>query len=100
MTEQEDKKWYTDNGVLITAGLRVFTNSWDGWYYVGKRQFEERDPRTGEPYGNNPGGEYFDGWFACYKTADEKGQYTIYNGERMTTIAPREYRNNHPELEA
>lgn len=90
--------WKTDNGVEITPGLRVFTNDWS-WWQVGHKQFTERD-RNGEPYVNSPGGLYFDGWFRCYKVQDntkdgpvdeDNQQYTIYNGERMTTVKPRSY---------
>lgn len=89
--EKLNQKYYTDDGVEITPGLRVFTNDWS-WYVVGSKQFTERDD-NGEPYLNNPGGQYFDGWFRCWPegTSESEGNGTIYNGERMTTREPHHY---------
>jgi hypothetical protein len=72
-------EYKTADGVLITPGLRVFTNDWE-WGTVTERQFE----RGGM---SDPGGEYFDGWFEVQ--LDGRTGYKIYNGERMTTREPR-----------
>jgi hypothetical protein len=75
----DEKKFYTDNGVEITPGLRVMTNDWR-WGTVEASQFTD----GGLTY---PGGEYFDGWFyVIYDGQDGRG--SRFNGERMTTYPP------------
>jgi hypothetical protein len=62
---------FTTDGVLITEGLRVFTNNLD-------RGVVKLDPSP-----------YSDGWFDVILDTDYKGQpttgRTMQNGERVTT---------------
>lgn len=76
--KREEGKYYTDNGVEITPGLRVMTNDWK-WGTVEPKQFTN----GGMTY---PGGELFDGWFFVIYDGDERG--SRFNGERLTTRAP------------
>jgi hypothetical protein len=65
-------KHYTDNGVEITDGLRVWTNDaeWGTVDYAGTSLLDS---------------EYFEGWF---RVTLDSGRSATYNGERMTTAEP------------
>lgn len=76
-------KYYTDNGVEITPGLRVFTNDWS-WGTVLPEQFTSGGMCE-------PGGEYFNGWFKVKIDDDTEycaGATKTYDGQRITTVAP------------
>lgn len=66
------QKYFTDNGVEITDGLRVFTTDWC-WGNVKFAQTPLIDS------------EYFNGWFAVEL---DGGPCKNYDGSRMSTVKP------------
>src|SRR5882757_4473269 len=68
----DDPRFRTDNGVLITDGLRV----WDYDWKAGTVTF-----------GDSPafGGELWNGWFRVHR---DDGSQASMNGERLTTVHP------------
>lgn len=70
---------FTDDGVLITPGLRVMTNDLE-WGSVGRDQFMRTSPMA-------PGGQHFEGWYSV--ELNDTGREKDFNGERLTTDGSR-----------